>query len=62
MFMNTANIRREEIAAMRWEHLDRTPHAGGNEARVLLLPETKNGDTATGTALHVRAGGLGWAP
>ena len=36
-------MRRGEIAAMRWEHLDRTPHAGGNEARVLLIPETKNG-------------------
>ena len=29
-------MRRGEIAAMRWEHLDR-------KARVLLLPETKNG-------------------
>ncbi|MHB1607127.1 MAG: site-specific integrase [Acidiferrobacter thiooxydans] len=29
-------MRRGEIAAMRWEHLDR-------RARVLLLPETKNG-------------------
>ena len=29
-------MRRGEIAAMRWEHLDRT-------ARVLLIPETKNG-------------------
>ncbi len=29
-------MRRGEIAAMRWEHLDR-------EARVLLIPETKNG-------------------
>ena len=29
-------IRRGEIAAMRWEHLDR-------KARVLLIPETKNG-------------------
>ncbi|MHB8252948.1 MAG: tyrosine-type recombinase/integrase [Acidiferrobacter sp.] len=29
-------MRRSEIAAMRWEHLDR-------KARVLLLPETKNG-------------------
>ncbi|MHB1565128.1 MAG: site-specific integrase [Acidiferrobacter sp.] len=29
-------MRRGEIAAMRWEHLDR-------KARVLLIPETKNG-------------------
>ena len=29
-------MRRGEIAAMRWEHLDR-------QARVLLIPETKNG-------------------
>ncbi|MHB1567486.1 MAG: site-specific integrase [Acidiferrobacter sp.] len=29
-------MRRGEIAAMRWEHLDR-------RARVLLIPETKNG-------------------
>ncbi len=29
-------MRRGEIAAMRWEHLDRKP-------RVLLIPETKNG-------------------
>ncbi|MHB8254917.1 MAG: site-specific integrase [Acidiferrobacter sp.] len=29
-------MRRGEIAAMRWEHLDR-------KARVLLVPETKNG-------------------
>jgi integrase len=43
-------MRRGEIAAMRWEHLDgpsgpqcRTPYAGGNEAPVLLMPETKNG-------------------
>jgi integrase len=36
-------MRRGEIAAMRWDHLDRTPHAGGNEARVLLIPETKTG-------------------
>ena len=36
-------MRRGEIAAMRWNHLDRTPHAGGNEARVLLIPETKTG-------------------
>lgn len=29
-------MRRGEIAAMRWEHLDR-------KAKVLLIPETKNG-------------------
>ena len=43
-------MRRGEIAAMRWEHLDgpsgpqcRTTRSGGNEARVLLIPETKTG-------------------
>ena len=36
-------MRRGEIAAMRWDHLDRTTRSGGNEARVLLIPETKNG-------------------
>ena len=36
-------MRRGEIAAMRWENLDRTTRSGGNEARVLLIPETKNG-------------------
>ncbi|MHB8253858.1 MAG: tyrosine-type recombinase/integrase [Acidiferrobacter sp.] len=36
-------MRRSEIAAMRWEHLDRTTRSGGHEARVLLIPETKNG-------------------
>ena len=36
-------MRRGEIAAMRWDHLDRTTRSGGNEARVLLIPETKTG-------------------
>ena len=36
-------MRRGEIAAMRWEHLDRTTRSSGHEARVLLIPETKNG-------------------
>ena len=36
-------MRRGEVVAMRWEHLDRTTRSGGNEARVLLIPETKTG-------------------
>ena len=34
---------RREIGAMRWEHLDRPTRSGGNEARVLLIPETNTG-------------------
>ena len=36
-------MRRGEIAAMRLARLDRTTRSGGNEARVLLIPETKTG-------------------
>ena len=55
-------MRRGEIAAMRREHLDRTPHAGGNEARVLLIPETKTvAPRRVGAALHGGVGGPGRA-
>lgn len=37
-------MRRSEIVAMRWEHLDRTAiDSHGKKAPVLLIPETKNG-------------------
>ena len=51
-------MRRGEIAAMRWEHLDR-------QARVLLIPETKTGTprrVPLSTTALAAFNGLSWLP